>query len=239
MSSIQSKLDQFKIKFGKDGYIKHTVTAEIVHLSKSINDLRQNVENMLNSAIGGRLLESTKELIITFYNYLGHPKLQGKEVLFQEMLDIYNAAEKLEFTTLQKMNDLLNKLEIKLGTSESEVATKYKTPEQLREELEQAKLDLDAEKENLSRELKKIDEQKAIIKGKQEQVELDEQFMEKERESMKATFESEKQALATERANFESEKQAIAAERASIETEKQAIAAERQKLESERANLNP
>ena len=239
MESILRKLDQLRIKFGKDGYVKKAVEKDILNLDKAVDDYRKNVENMLNSPLGSRLLDSTKKLIISFYNYLGHQKVKDNQILFEEMINTYELAEKDDFTVLQKMSDLLNKLDIKLGSSGEEVATKFKTPEELREELEQTKLELAEERENISRELKKIDEQKAILKGKEEQVELDEKFMESERASMKATFESEKKALAMERANFEAEKQAIASERASIEAEKQAIAAERQKLESERANSNP
>ena len=239
MESILRKLDQLRIKFGKDGYVKKAVEKDILNLEKAVDDYRKNVENMLNSAIGSRLLDSTRELIISFYNYLGHQKVKDNQILFEEMINIYEAVEKDEFTVMQKMSDLLSKLDIKLGSSGEEVATKFLTPEELREELEQTKLELAEERENISRELKKIEEQKAILKGKAEKVELDEKFMEKERESMKATFESEKQALATERANFEAEKQAIATERANLEAEKIALAAERKKLESERANPNP
>lgn len=239
MESIIRKLDQLSIKFGREGYVKKAVEKDILNLGKAVDDYRKNVENMLNSPIGNRLLDSTKQLIISFYNYLGHPKVKDNQVLFEEMLNTYEAAEKDDFTVLQKMSDLLNKLDIKLGSSGEEVAVKYKSPEELREELEKMKLELAAERENLSRELKKINEQKAIVKSKEEQVELDEKFMEKERESMKATFESEKKALASERANFEAEKQALASERANIEAEKQALASERQKLESERGNPNP
>ena len=239
MESILRKLDQLRIKFGKDGYVKKAVEKDILNLEKAVDDYRKNIENMLNSAIGSRLLDSTRELIISFYNYLGHQKVKDNQILFEEMINTYEAIEKDEFTVLQKMSDLLNKLDIKLGSSGEEVAIKFKTPEELREELEQTKLELAEERENISRELKKIDEQKAILKGKEEQVELDEKFMESERASMKAAFESEKKALAMERANFEAEKQALASERANIEAEKQAIAAERQKLDSERANPNP
>lgn len=268
MESILRKLDQLRIKFGKDGYVKKAVEKDILNLEKAVDDYRKNVENMLNSAIGGRLLDSTRELIISFYNYLGHAKVKDNQILFEEMINTYEAVEKDEFTVMQKMSDLLSKLDIKLGASGEEVVSTFKTPEELREELEQTKLELAEERENISRELKKIEEQKAILKGKEEQVELDEKFMEKERESMKATFESEKQALAMERANFESEKQALATERANIEVERQALAseraeveaelkqalaterakieaerqalaAERQKLDSERANSNP
>ena len=238
MESIIRKLDQLRIKFGKDGYVKKAVEKDILNLEKAVDDYRKNVENMLNSPLGSRLLDSTKKLIISFYNYLGHPKVKDNQLLFEEMINIYELAEKDDFTVLQKMSDLLNKLDIKLGSSGEEVATKFKSPEELREELEQTKLELAKERENISRELKKIEEQKAILKGKEEQVELDEKFMESERASMKATFESEKKALAMERANFESEKQALASERANIEAEKQALASERQKLDAERTNLN-
>jgi len=237
MESIIRKLDQLRIKFGKDGYVKKAVEKDILNLEKAVDDFRKNVENMLNSAIGGRLLDSTRELIISFYNYLGHPKVKDNQVLFEEMLNTYEAVEKDEFTVMQKMSDLLSKLDIKLGASGEEVASTFKTPEELREELEKTQLELAEERENISRELKKIEEQKAILKGKEEQVELNEKFIEKERESMKATFESEKQALATERANFESEKQALATERANIESEKQALASERANIEAERQAL--
>jgi len=234
MEAIIRKLDEVRIRFGKDGYVKKVVEKDILNLGKAIDDFRKNIENMLNSAIGSRLLDSTRELIISFYNFLGHPKLQDNQPLFEEMLRTYEAVEKDEFTVLQKMTALLDKLDIKLGSSAEEVVATFKTPEELREELEQTKFELAQEKENISRELKKIEEQKSILKGKEEQVALDQQFLEKERESMKATFESEKQALATERANFESQREAIANEQAQIEAERQAIATERANFEAEK-----
>ena len=237
MEGIIRKLDQLRIKFGKEGYVKKAVEKDILNLEKAIDDFRKNVENMLNSALGSRLLDSTRELIISFYNFLGHPKLKNNQLLFEEMLNTYETAEKGDFTVLQKMSDLLDKLDIKLGATGEESVTRFKTPEELQEELEQAQLELVEERENLQRELKKIDEQKAILKGKEEQVELDQQFIEKERESIQATFASEKQALATERANFESQKEALAEERANLEAEKQSIAAERASIETERQAL--
>ena len=237
MEGIIRKLDEVRIRFGKEGYVKKAVEKDILNLGKAIDDFRKNIENMLNSSIGSMLLDSTRELIISFYNFLGHPKLQDNQPLFEEMLRTYEAVEKDEFTVLQKMTALLDKLDIKLGSSAEEVAAQFKTPEELREELEQTKYELAAERENISRELKKIEEQKSILKGKEEQVALDQQFLEKERESMKATFESEKQALATERANFESQKESLENERAQIESEKQAIATERADIEAEKQNL--
>ena len=237
MELMIRKLDQLRIKFGKEGYVKKEVEKDILNLGKAIDDFRKNIENMLNSAIGSRLLDSTRELIISFYNFLGHPKLQNNQPLFEEMMNTYEAIEKDEFTVLQKMSALLDKLDIKLGSSGEEVAAKFKTPEELREELEQTQLELAEEKENISRELKKIEEQKSILKGKEEQVELDQKFIEKERESMKATFASEKQALATERANFESQKESLATERANIEAERQTLVSERANIETERQAL--
>ncbi len=176
MEDIIRKLDQLRTKLSKENVIKMTGTAQSysskwdqVNYFKAIEVFKKKVENLLNSTSGISLSEKTKNSIITFLNYLNHPELKNKSALFEEMKDKYKAFKKLNFLSIQSFDDMLNKCEIKLGAV-TEKLKKWKSPEELKKELDEEREKFEEEKENLKKELKILEKEREIVKAERDNV---------------------------------------------------------------------
>lgn len=172
MERIARKLDELSVKIGKVGSIEKKVLPSqseikpeekpkrptIVNYGKAIEELRNRIERLLNSPSGLNLHENTQISITTFLNYLNHPDLQNNPKLFDEMLEKYEEVEAVDFSTMQAFNDLLNKMEIKLGNVFKEMRT-WKS--------------IDEREKDLKREIKKIEEEKENLKEAGEKLEVE------------------------------------------------------------------
>ncbi|MFW9877664.1 MAG: hypothetical protein ACFFG0_31645 [Candidatus Thorarchaeota archaeon] len=233
MEKIARKLDELSVKIGKVGpFEKITLPTQaekepmetpkgplVVNYGKAIEDLRNRIGRLLNSPSGSNLHENTQISISTFLNYLNHPDLQNNPELFDEMLKKYEEVETVDFTSMQTFNDLLNKMEIKLGTLSEEMKT-WKS--------------IDERESDLIKEMEKIEEEKQNLKEGWEKLEA-------ERKDLKLEWEHlvvEKGNWIKEQEKFNEERQKFVTERAELTLEKAELSREQSKLESEKEKLN-
>lgn len=232
MEKIARKLDELSVKIGKVGPIeKITLPSQvekepmekpkpptIVNYGKAIEELRNRIERLLNSPSGSNLHENTQISINTFLNYLNHPDLQNNPELFDDMLEKYEEVEAIDFITMQTFNDLLNKMEIKLGKLSEEMKT-WKT--------------IDEREKDLIKEMKTIEEEKNNLKEGWEKLEVERNKLKLEWEQL----EVEKGNWIEEQEKFNEERQKFVAERAKLTLEQAELSLERSKLESEKEKL--
>lgn len=232
MERIARKLDELSVKIGKVGSIEKKVLSSqseikpkekpkrptIVNYGKAIEELRNRIERLLNSLSGLNLHENTKNSITTFLNYLNHPYFQYNTELFDEMLEKYEEAEAVDFITMQAFNDLLNKMEIKLGKVFKEMKT-WKG--------------VDEREKDLKSEIQKIEEEKENLKESGEKLEVERKKMKLEWEKL----EVERGKLKEEQENFSKARQNFAIERANLTLEQSKLESEKEKLENVKKKL--
>ena len=226
MERIARKLDELSVKIGKVGSIEKEILPSqseikpkekpkqptIVNYGKAIEELRNRIKRLLNSPSGSNLHENTKNTIITFLNYLNHPNLQYNTELFDEMLEKYEEAEVVDFFAMQEFNNLLNKMEIKLGKVFREMKTSK---------------GFDEREKDLKREIQKIEEEKENLKEGGEKLEVERKKMKLEWEKL----EVERGKLKEEQENFNKARQNFATERANLTLEQSNLESEKEKLE--------
>ncbi|MFX1477621.1 MAG: hypothetical protein ACFFCI_05785 [Promethearchaeota archaeon] len=239
MERIARKLDELNVKIGKVDYIKKKVISSqpeiisiekptkptIVNYDKAIEELRIRIEKLLNSAAGSNLHENTQISITTFLKYLNHPELQNNTELFDEMLEKYEQVEAVDFTTMQTFNNLLNKIEIKLGKVSEELKT-WKS-------INEREKDLKREVEKLEKENKKVKENEEKLELEKKQLTLEWEKLEVERGKLI----KEKEKLNEERQKFTTEKAKLTLERAELSLEQSNLESEKEKLEIVRKKL--
>lgn len=232
MERIARKLDELSVKIGKVGSIEKKVLPSqseikpeekpkrptIVNYGKAIEELRNRIERLLNSPSGLNLHENTQISITTFLNYLNHPDLQNNPKLFDEMLEKYEEVEAVDFITMQAFNDLLNKMEIKLGNVFKEMRT-WKS--------------IDEREKDLKREIKKIEEEKENLKEAGEKLEVERKKLKLEWVKLKV----ERGKLKEEQEKFNKECQNFATERAKLTLERAELSLKHSNLESEKEKL--
>ena len=229
MEKIARKLDELSVKIGKVGPIeKITLPSQaekepiekpkrpmILNYGKAIEDLRNRIERLLNSPFGSNLHENTQISITTFLHYLNHPNLQNNTELFDEMLEKYEEVEAVDFTTMSTFNNLLIKMEIKLGKLSEEIKT-WKS--------------IDEREKDSIKEMEKIEEEKQNLKEGWENLEVERNKLKLEWEQL----EVEKGNLLEEQIKFNEERQKFATERTELTLERAELSLDQSKLESER-----
>ncbi|MFW9878011.1 MAG: hypothetical protein ACFFG0_33425 [Candidatus Thorarchaeota archaeon] len=232
MEKITRKLDELSVKIGKVGYIEKIALPSqaekkpmekpkrptIADYGKAIENLRNRIERLLHSPTGSNLHENTQISITTFLNYLIHPDLQKNPELFDEMLEKYEEVEAVDFISMQSFNDLLTKIEIKLGKLTGEMKT-WKT--------------IDERGKDLIKEMKKIEQEKQTLKEGWENLELERNNLKLEWEQLEA----EKEIWLEEQEKFNEERQKLVTERAELTLEKAELSLKQSKLESEKEKL--
>ena len=175
MEDIIRKIDQLSVKLGKYEYEKPKGKAKNLMFQdypKEIKDLQTDISILMHSPHGTSLPEQIRKSILTFHNYLNHPDLHKKPELFDEMHEKYEYSKATDFLKLQAFNNLIDKLEIKLG----EITDEMKTFKSIKEE----KNDLEREKEKLAEEVKKLQEEKDQLKKEKEILEAEKNLILKE-----------------------------------------------------------
>ncbi|MBD3193808.1 MAG: hypothetical protein GF317_02055 [Candidatus Lokiarchaeota archaeon] len=218
MEGIKRKLDQLSITLGKIDYEKKEETSNkrnIINYRKAILDLRDKITKYLSTPNGKSLPDKTQETIINLVNYLNHPDLKNKQRLFDEIIEKYEAAEAIDFTIMQSINDLVNKLEIKLGEITPQMK-KFKTTEELRQEIEEERDRMTKEREQLTQriqsfkqEKKDFEFEKRNILSLQKKLEEQQHQLEKQWEEI----EKEREKLRKEAQKFEDLKRKIEMDR--------------------------
>ena len=155
---------------------------------------------------GSSIPESSQKSLITFLNYLNHPDLSNRDKLFEEMLEKYNVTESGDFISMQSLNDLLTKLEIKFGAVTEELKT-YKSLDEVKKELEE-------EKKKLAAEWEKLEEERKRLEAEQEKLD------------------SEKKEVNLAKEKVEAERNKLEAEKKAVDLAKEKVEAERNKLEA-------
>jgi len=176
MEDIIRKIDQLSVKLGKYEYEPPKGKAKNLMFQdypKEIKDLQTDISILMHSPHGTSLPEQIRKSILAFHNYLNHPDLYKKPELFDEMHEKYEYAKATDFLKLQSFNDLLNKLEIKLG----EITEEMKTFKSIKEEKDY----LEKEKENLAEEIKKLQAEKELLKKEKEQLKEEKETLEAEK----------------------------------------------------------
>ncbi len=116
MEGIIRKLDQLIIMFGDQLQpIQKKGDAEFINTPQEIEILKKRIEDFQQTSSWRSLPELTTDAVSTFLEFLYHPNLQNKSILFDEMLKKYDATESNDFMKMQTFKDLLIKIDIKLG----------------------------------------------------------------------------------------------------------------------------
>ncbi len=240
MEGIIRKLDQLSIKFTKVGAVKktgtaqsHTVKGEQVIYVKAIEELIKEVDEFLNSNSSISLPGKSRKSLITFINFLNHPKLLKKTALFDEMKDKYDKTKELDFISMQVFDDMLNMCEIKLGAISKE-DKKYKSPEERKKEFNEAVKKFEAEKEMLQEELKNFEREKEEMKVEREKIETEKSKMSTELENLKI----EQEKMEEERKKIEVEREKIETEKSNMATELENLWSQRKKMDEEQKKIN-
>ncbi len=239
MEKITRKLDELSVKIGKVGPIEKITLpsqaekepiekpkrAMIVNYSKAIEDLRNRIERLLNSPYGSNLIESTQISITTFLHYLNHPDLQNNTELFDEMLEKYEEVEAVGFTKMATFENLLIKMEVKLGKLSEEIKTRKTIAEgekDLKEEIEK----IEEEKQNLKEGWENLEAERNKLKLEWDHLEVE-----------KGNLLEEQKKFNEERQNFLTERTELTLERAELSLEQSKLDSEKEKLESVRKGL--
>ncbi|MEJ2250691.1 MAG: hypothetical protein P8Y97_13695 [Candidatus Lokiarchaeota archaeon] len=200
MEGIIRKLDQLSITLGKYDYtqVKETENKpKFTNYVQEIKNLRRKAETIIQTPYGISLPEKTKASIIKFINYLNYPNLHLKEKLFDEMYEIYSLAEQQEFIKMQSFNEMLNKIEIKLGKV-TEGMKKFKT-------IKEQKEDLKRERNRLNMQRKKFDKKVQDLEQERREISKERENLEKE----KSEFIKEKEILERLREDLELKKKRL------------------------------
>ena len=246
MERIARKLDEFSVKIGKVGSIEKKVLPNqseikpkekpkrpmIVNSGKAIEELRNRIERLLNSPSGLNLNENTQISITTFLNYLNHPDLQNNPKLFDEMLEKYEEVEAVDFITMQAFNDLLNKMEIKLGNVFKEMRT-WKSIDEREKDLKREIKKIEEEKENLKETWEKLEVERKKLKLEWVKLKVERGKIKEEQEKIN----KECQNFATERAKLTLERAELSLERSNLESEKEKLKIVKKKLEEMQKKL--
>jgi hypothetical protein len=222
MEGIIRKLDQLQIKLGKHDYEKEDEPKKklkFINYPQKIKDMKIKIELMLQSPYGTSLPESTRESLITLINYLNHPNLPSNKRLFDEIYEVYEQAKADDFLKMQSFKDMLNKIEIKLG-SLSEDMKQFKT-------LEEKQADLEKEKEKLKEKEQKLEELKENYMKEKADLDVEHQNLEVERKKV-AQIQKE---LREQEGKLEQYKKDLEQEREKIKKDKEAIKQERKELQ--------
>ncbi|MFX1256263.1 MAG: hypothetical protein ACFFAN_00240 [Promethearchaeota archaeon] len=231
MEDIIRKLDQLSVTLGKAEFVeKEGVTGPI---DVAIEELIKKIENLMENPSGMSLPEGTQKSIATFLNYLNHPKLQNKTKLFEEMVEKYAIAEASDFRKMQALNDMLNMLEIKLGALTGKVK-KWKSLEDIREELLEEKKKLAEGWENLETEKKEIELAREKLEAEREKLDMEKRGVEAAKESLTV----ERKKLEVEKRGVEAAKESLTVQREKLEAKKKEMEEERKKLEVLTEKLN-
>ncbi|MBD3256470.1 MAG: hypothetical protein GF383_15350 [Candidatus Lokiarchaeota archaeon] len=215
MEGIIRKLDQLNITLGKHQYSEDKQVQQqpkFTNYIQEIKRLKGKVQILLDSPYGTSLPDSVQKSLIIFINYLNHPDFPKRPNLFDKAYDIFEEAEKTEFMKMQAFKDMLNMLEIKLGSLTNELKT-YKTMEERQEDLKNKKKELDEELNKIS-------------------------LMREEFEKEKDKFSKKKENFNAERKKFNLEKKNLEKEWEKLETEREQIDEEKKTLLEEWENLN-
>ncbi|TFG01731.1 MAG: hypothetical protein EU539_13730 [Promethearchaeota archaeon] len=163
MEKIIRKLDQLSITLGQyDIEEKVEKKLKFLNYPQAIKELKRKIELMMQSPLGTSLPEITQKSLITFINYCNHPDLHKKPKLFDIMYDKYDEAKKTDFMKMRSFDQMLNMIEIKLGTITEEIKT-YKTLDEKVNELEDQKKVLNEEWEKLELEKEKFKQKEADL----------------------------------------------------------------------------
>ncbi len=237
MEGIIRKLDQLRITLGKYEY-KETKKARVTALGTpkkrlivedamhEIASLKDRIATLMSSPLGASLPSSTQKSLNTFLNYLDNPKFEAKPDLVGNALEKYNEAKQSEFTKMQGFNHMLNMLEIKLGAIESE-KKRFKTLDDIKEELEAEKEKIKVEWEKIAEEKKKIEVVQSDIEKLLKKIEKEQKIIEEEKNKIRVEenkLKSENLKITMLRENLESERQ-------KLEQDKRDLARERKKVE--------
>ncbi|KKL95669.1 hypothetical protein LCGC14_1852240, partial [marine sediment metagenome] len=260
MEGIIRKLDQLSIKFSKESAIRKTPFAQSRSLrgepaiyAKLIEEFIKQLDDFLSSTSGTSLPEKTKKSLITFLDYLNHPKLISKTGLYEEMREKYDKAEEQDFLSMSVFDDMLNKCEIKLGAITDE-SKKWKSPEEKKKEFEAAIENFEAEKESFQENLKNLEIESEAMKVEREKMENEKGQIEKERENLvieheemneerkkleaeKSQIEKEQGTLKNAQGNLETEKELFQEKLKNLELEGEAMKVEREKIETEKVQM--
>ncbi|MFX0057974.1 MAG: hypothetical protein ACFE85_11675 [Candidatus Hodarchaeota archaeon] len=239
MEKIARKLDELSVKIGKVGPIeKITLPSQpekepiekpkqpiIVNYGKAIEDLRNRIERLLNSPFGSNLHENTQTSITTFLLYLNHPDLQNNTELFDEMLEKYEEVEVVDFNMMQTFNDLLNKMEIKLGKLSDEMKT-WKSINEREKDLIKEMEKIEEEKQNLKEGWENLKAERNNLKLKWEQLEVE-----------KGNLLEEQEKLNEERQKIDIERTELTLKKAELNLDKSKLESEKEKLETVKNEL--
>lgn len=218
MESINRKLSQLKVIIGEVDPNMKLITPQIVkekpvvvvkekkipkieNIEDSIHDLVSEVEDLLESQAGKSLPQSTQESLSKFLDFLTHPDLPEKGIIFEEMHQKFYTVENEGFLKMQAFNDMLNKLDIKLGkptSKEKKIVTRKEQRDEIAEgskEIEQEKLKLKEEWEKLKKEREKFNQD--TVKLLEEKIAFEK--VQKELEEQKMLLQSEKAQLRIEK----------------------------------------
>ncbi|MEJ2248271.1 MAG: hypothetical protein P8Y70_16340 [Candidatus Lokiarchaeota archaeon] len=186
MEGIIRKLDQLSITLGKYDYSKEKETEnkpKFTNYVQEIENLRRKAEIIIQTPYGISLPENTKESIIKFINYLNYPNLHLKQKLFDEIHEIYSLTEQQEFIKMQSFNEMLNKIEIKLGKV-TEGMKKFKTIKEQKEDLKRERDKLNMEWERFDKKIKAFEQERREILKEKENLEREKSEILKEKEKI-------------------------------------------------------
>jgi DNA repair ATPase RecN len=191
MEGVLRKLDQLSITLGKFDYAEKEEIEKkpkFLNYSQAVKEFRSKVELMMHSPYGTSLPENTQKSIITFINYLNHPELYKMNRLFDEIYEKYEEVKASEFMKMQTFNDLLNKLEIKLGTLTQDMK-KYKTIEEKIEELDNTKNKLSEEWNKLKVEHDRLNDYKGNLEKEWGKLKEEQNRLKFEQDTLKKEWE--------------------------------------------------
>ncbi|TFF95550.1 MAG: hypothetical protein EU544_02535 [Promethearchaeota archaeon] len=224
MEGIKRKIDQLKVTIGepddavivpilssiKDRGEKETKLA-IEDYAQTIKDLREDVEEFLETPFGSSLPEGTQKSLTTFLHYLNHPNLINKENLVERMVEKYRYAANSKFNKMTDLNETLNMMKIKLGKL-TEDMKKWKSREEIKFQHELERLTIDDTKV-------KLEEQQQKLEEAWRQIEDERRKMDEERKA----FEIEKEKLEDQILDLQSERTNLKLEKRLIENEKKKL----------------
>ncbi|MGV9172931.1 MAG: hypothetical protein ACOC4M_08000 [Promethearchaeia archaeon] len=205
MEEIKRKLDQLRVTIGeptqthriginiKKKIAPSQAAAEIAEAKgeiyikdygSALQDLAKEVEHLLDSNEGQSLPEKTYQSLTKLLTYLEDPNLESKPRLFKETLGAYTTAAESDFRKMQGLNDVLNKVEVKLGSKPQKESSR-KSLEQRKKEFKIALEKFQQEKKELLEEWKKIERARQEIKQEKEQLNEEKEKFQEEKEKLK------------------------------------------------------
>lgn len=175
MEDIIRKLDQLNIKLGKYEYTEKPQEEEdkkklrFQDYPDAIKTLKKKIQISLKSTLGMSLADASRELLITFFNYLNHPQLESRPELVDEFFELYETAERNDFNQMDSLKNFLDELEINLGTLTEEMKS-FNVLDDAIKKVEEEKLILQKKIETLEDQIQKLNETKNTLNQEKEKL---------------------------------------------------------------------